>query len=281
VLVAAAACATSRPPGGSFEKVSTATLPHEARVFVLAPPSWPRQAGRRYPVLFFLHEIYGSGGSLASHGVAAELSARMRDGRLPEFFVVAPSAPAAWFSDSHDGRYRYEKFLTEDLIAWVEKRYPVIPASRARAVTGISMGGYGAMKIALKHPDLYGSVSTLSGALIPFDWSEDLPRYSWIARWSLKRVFGKRRDDNSLAQNDVWSLLRAARFAHSPFRAHLMAGREDDYRLDQVAIQFGSNLNDHGVDATVVIEPGRHDWAYWRRGLLEIAEWHGRQFAYD
>ncbi len=58
-------------------------------------------------------------------------------------------------------------------------------------------------------------------------------------------------------------------------------GPEDDYRLDQVAIQFGSNLNDHGVDATVVIEPGRHDWAYWRRGLLEIAEWHGRQFAYD
>src|SRR5712692_160382 len=174
VLVAAATCATSRPTVGSFEKVPTATLPREARVFVLAPPSWPRQAGRRYPVLFFLHEIYGSGGSLASHGLAAELSARMRDGRLPEFFVVAPSAPAAWFSDSHDGRYRYEKFLTEDLIAWVERRYPVIPASRARGVTGISMGGYGAMKIALKRPNLYGSVSALSGALIPFDWSEDL-----------------------------------------------------------------------------------------------------------
>jgi S-formylglutathione hydrolase FrmB len=272
---------TSRLPGGSFEKVPTATLPREARVFVLTPPSWPRQAGRRYPVLFFLHEIYGSGGSLASHGVAAELSARMQDGRLPEFFVVAPSAPASWFSDSHDGRYRYEEFLTEDLIAWVERRYPVIPASRARGMTGISMGGYGAMKIALKHPDLYGSVSALSGGLIPFDWSEDLPRYSWIARWSLKRVFGKRRDDNSLAQNDVWSLLRAAQFAQSPFRAHLMAGREDDYRLDQVAIQFGSNLNEHGVAATVAIEPGRHDWAYWRRGLIEIAEWHGKQFAYD
>ena len=248
---------------------------------MLTPPSWPRHAGRRYPVLFFLHEIYGSGGSLTSHGVAAELQARMQDGRLPEFFVIAPFAPASWFSDSHDGRHRYEEFLAGDLIAWAESRYPVIPSSGARGVTGISMGGYGAMKIALKHPGLYGSVSTLSGALIPFDWSEDLPRYSWIARWSLKRVFGKRSDDNSLAQNDVWEILRASRFEKSPFRAHLRAGRQDVYGLDRVAVQFGSNLNEHGVDATVVLEPGRHDWAYWRRGLVEIAEWHGRQFSYD
>ena len=55
----------------------------------------------------------------------------------------------------------------------------------------------------------------------------------------------------------------------------------EDMPAVRVAIQFGSNLNDHGVDATVVIEPGRHDWVYWRRGLIEIAEWHGKQFAYD
>ena len=236
--------------------------------------------GRRYPVLFFFHEIYGGGGSLASHGVAAELRRRMRDGTLPEFFVVAPSTAASWFSDWHDGRHRYEEFLTGDLIRWVESRYPVIPASRARGVTGISMGGYGAMKLALKHPQLYGSVSTLSGALIPLDWS-DLGRYSWIARWSLKRVFGRRSDDNNLAENDVWKILARTRFAQSPFRAQLRAGQQDEYQLAGVAIQYGSNLNEHGVDATVVLEPGGHDWIYWKKALIQIAQWHGQQFAYD
>jgi len=142
------------------------------------------------------------------------------------------------------------------------------------------MGGYGAMKLALKHPQLYGSVSTLSGALIPLDWS-DLGRYSWIARWSLKRVFGRRSDDNNLAENDVWKILARTRFAQSPFRAQLRAGQQDEYQLAGVAIQYGSNLNEHGVDATVVLEPGGHDWIYWKKALIQIAQWHGQQFAYD
>ncbi len=260
--------------------MATADLPRPDRVFVLEPPSYSRQPQRRYPVLYFLHEIYGGSGSLASRGLAADLEARMADGRLPEFLIVAPSAPASWFSDSHDGKRRYEEFITGDLIRDIESRYRVVPGSASRGITGISMGGYGAVKIALKHPDLYGSVSALSGALIPFGW-EDLQRYSWIARWSLKRVFGRHREDNSLAANDVWEILRRSRFERSPFAAQLRAGTEDDYRLDQVALQFGSFLNEHGVAATVVLEPGRHDWSYWRRGLIEIAEWHGKQFSYD
>lgn len=204
----------------------------------------------------------------------------MADGRLPEFFVIAPSAPASWFSDSRDGKRRYEEFLTGDLLRQIESRYRVRADSSARGITGISMGGYGAMKIALKHPGLYGSVSALSGALIPFGW-EDLQRYSWIARWSLKRVFGRRPEDNTLAANDVWEILRPLRFSNSPFVAHLRAGTQDDYRLDRVAVQFGSYLNEHGVDATVVLEPGRHDWVYWRRALMEIAQWHARRFQYD
>jgi len=212
--------------------------------------------------------------------VAAALEARMADGRLPEFLIVAPSAPASWFSDSYDGKRRYEEFLTGDLLREIESKYRVLPGPASRGITGISMGGYGAMKTALKHPDLYGSVSALSGALIPFGW-EDLERYSWIARWSLKRVFVRDRAHNSLADNDVWEILRRSHFPRSPFQACLRAGTEDDYRLDRVALQFGSFLNEHGVATTVVLEPGRHAWSYWRTAVLEVAQWHAGQFSYD
>ena len=246
----------------------------------MKPPSYEREPERRFPVLYFLHDGYGNVRTLWKRGVAADLAARMAAGQIPEFLLLAPGAPGSWFSDFHDGSRRYEQFLTSDLVREVEARYRVLPGRRNRGVTGTSMGGYAAFKLALKHPDLYGSVSSISGALIPIQW-DDLPRYSWFARWTLKRVFGKSREDNSLAANDVWEILRGLRFEQPPFPAHLRAGTEDIYRLDRVAAQFGSFLTEHGVPTSVVLEPGGHDWSYWRRAMIAIAEWHGRMFAYD
>lgn len=246
----------------------------------MEPPSYRGHPSRRYPVLYFLHDGYGNARTIEAHGVAAELQKRMADGRLPEFFVVAPGAPGSWFSDSHDGKRLWERFLVEELPREIEKRYRVLAQPRSRGITGISMGGYGAFKLALRHPDVYGSVSALSGAVIPFA-PEDIARYNWFVRWTLERVFGKSRQDNSFEKNDVWEILRPLHFERPPFSAHLRAGTEDVYRLDRVAAQFSSFLTEHGVPATVFLEPGGHEWSYWRRALIGIAQWHGRMFAYD
>jgi len=280
LALAAVSCATARVPGLSLARIETRSLPEPAKVLVLLPPSYGSAPLRRYPVLYFLHDGYGNARTLEAQGVAAAIRARMASGDLPEFLLVAPGAPGSWFSDSHDGIHRYEEFLTGDLIAEVEKHYRVLAGKQARAITGISMGGYGAFKLALKHPELYGAVSSLSGALIPIAW-EDLDRYNAFARWTLKRVFGSRRDDNSLAANDIWVILARLRFGAPPFAAHLRAGTEDIYGLNGVAAQFGSFLTEHGLPASVVLEPGGHDWSYWRRAILPLLQWHGRMFAYD
>jgi S-formylglutathione hydrolase FrmB len=247
---------------------------------VLEPPSYRTSPSRRYPVLLFLHDGYGDVRTLERRGVTGDLAARMSGGRLPEFFVVAPGAPGSWFSDSFDRKRRWEEFLTRDLLREIETRYRVLSGPAARGITGISMGGYGAVKIALKHPELFGSVSALSGALIPIAL-EDLPRYGWITRLTLKRVFGSRLEANSLSANDVWDILHETRFTHAPFFAHLRAGTEDFYGLDRVAAQFGTYLNEHGIPTEIVLETGGHDWSYWRRALVAIAEWHARRFSYD
>lgn len=247
---------------------------------MLEPPSYRRSLDRRYPVLVFLHDGYGDVRTLDRRGVAAELFARMSDGRLPEFLVVAPGASGSWFSDSHDGKRRWEEFLAGDLLREIDARYRTLPGKSERGITGISMGGFGAVKTALKHPELFGSVSALSGALIPIAW-EDLERYGWVARLSLKKVFGSRPDANTLGANDVWELLHETRFERPPFDAHLRAGTEDFYGLGRVAAQFGTYMNEHGIPTEVVLEPGDHDWKYWRRALVAIAEWHAKRFSYD
>ncbi len=262
------------------EKVATPALPGTNEVLVVVPPSYESSPARRYPVLYFLHDGYGDGRTLARRGVAEDALARMRDGRLPEFLIVAPDGPGSWFSDTHDGSRRFEQYLAFDLPRTIEARYRVVPGKQARAITGISMGGYGAVKTALKHPDLYGSVSALSGAIIPFDWDE-LARYNVVARFTLKRVFGRSRDDNSLDANDAWHILWALCFDPPPFEVELRAGTGDVYGLDGVAAQYAMVLNDRGVPTTVVLEPGGHDWSYWRRAMMDILAWHGARFEYD
>ena len=269
-----------RVPGLSYASIETPSLPTPAHCLVLEPPSYRSDPSRRYPVLVFLHDGYGNVRTLERRGVAADLAVRMADGRLPEFLVVAPGASGSWFSDSADGRRRWEEFLVRDLTREIESRYRAIPHPASRGVTGISMGGFGAVKIALKHPDLFGTVSALSGALIPIGL-DDIPRYGWLTRLTLKRVFGSHPDPGRLSANDVWDLLAGRRFDRPPFEAHLRAGAGDFYGLDRVAAQYGTYMNEHGIPTQVVLEPGGHDWAYWRRALLPIAEWHAKKFAYD
>jgi S-formylglutathione hydrolase FrmB len=263
-----------------IDRIPTKALPSATECLVVVPPSYDRSPGRRYPVLYFLHDGYGDGRTLVRRGVAQEALSRMRKGTLPEFFIVAPDGSGSWFSDSYDGKRQFEKLLTEDLPRSIEERYRVISGRGGRGITGVSMGGYGAVKTALKHPDFYGSVSALSGALIPFGWA-DLQRYSWVARFTLMRVFGQKKEANSLAENDPWNILWGLCFETPPFPVQLRAGNEDFYGLEGVAAQYGMLLNERGIPTTVILERGGHDWDYWSRALPELMAWHAARFEYD
>ena len=255
----------------------TRDLPHGGTYSVFLPPSYAAGT-RRYPVLYFLHDVYGDDRVLFKNGVIARLDAGMRAGTLGEFILVCPEGDGGWFSNSHDGRRRYEDWIAGDLPREIESLYRVRPGAGSRGITGISMGGYGAVKIALHHPESYGAVSGLSAAVIPMAW-DDVENVFFIARWQLHRVFGSSPTDNSLAENDVWRMVEARGRWTVPFDVFLLAGTEDKYRLDHVAVQYADFLNRHGIRATARLEPGIHDWPYWRDAFLEIARWHASRFA--
>jgi putative tributyrin esterase len=280
VALLSIACASPLPDGVRVEHVAAPSLPSPNEVYVVVPPSYARSPKRRYPVLYFLHDGYGDGRTLVRRGVAADALAAMRDGSLPEFLIVGVDGPGTWFSDSYDGSRRFEQFLSEDLPRDLASRFRVLDSAASRGVTGISMGGYGAVKTALKHPALYGSVSSVSGAIIPFEWGE-LKRYNWVARFTLMRVFGRDPEKNSLIANDPWHILWKLCFEKPPFVVELRAGTSDVYGLDGVAAQYGMLLNERGVPTTVVLEPGGHDWAYWRGAMRNVLAWHGTHFEYD
>ncbi|MGH9443343.1 MAG: alpha/beta hydrolase [Thermoanaerobaculia bacterium] len=274
-LALAALCEGSPPPGLE-RSFASPCLPRPAVYSVFLPPDY-FSTSRSYPVLYFLHDGFGDHRVLSRHGVTERLASAMKAGSLPEFLVVSPEGRRSWFSNFHDGSSRYEDLVAEDLRREVERRFRVLPGRENRGITGISMGGYGAVKIALHHPDEYGSVSSLSGAIIPMGW-EDIRVMFFLARRQLHRVFGSSPADNSLAENDVWKIVQAGGDWHDPFDVFLLAGTQDKYHLDHVAAQYADFLNRHGIRAAARLEPGTHDWPFWSKAFLEIAAWHGAKF---
>lgn len=125
---------------------------------------------RRYPVLYLLH---GKSGDHTDWSRRAPL--RQAVGSAP-LIVVMPDGDDGWYIDWAEGRRGYEAQIVRDLIPHVDAAYRTLARREGRALAGLSMGGYGALKLALRHPHLFASAASQSGAVRMTRelWDEDL-----------------------------------------------------------------------------------------------------------
>jgi enterochelin esterase-like enzyme len=250
--------------------VPSRSVPAPGKVLVLTPPSYAAGAPRRYPVLLALHDGQGDERFLLKRGTAAALRDEMARGALREMVIVCPRGVGTWFADSYDGAVRYTRFLAEELVPFVEAHYRVIPERSARAAAGISMGGFGALRSGLTRPDLFAVVGGLSPAVQQLSWRtvQTLP---FFIRPSFHRVFGKEEKRNNLRESDLYDmLLRDPTLAGRAPEVLLRCGTEDRWRLGQITAFLKRFLDALRVRNELVLEPGGHDWTYWRRALPEL-----------
>ena len=142
-----------------YYKLATSSVGLLPRVNVLLPDGY--DISRRYPVLFLLH---GGGENYSTFDTKYDIRNHTA-GR--DLIVVMPDGGAAgWYSDpesSNVGPRNWETFHIKELIPWVDATFSTTGQASGRAVSGFSMGGFGALKYAAKHPELFGSVSSHSG----------------------------------------------------------------------------------------------------------------------
>lgn len=172
-----------------YERVPSEALDRDVEVGLYLPTAHEEDEHRPLPCLVFLHGMFGDAHQWERRGVDRVLDALIDSGEVSPFFVVCPDGDNSMYVDWKSGRAHWERFFAEELPAWIRKRLPVAPGRRHLALSGDSMGGYGALHLAFRHPDVFGSVSAHSAALYPED-PERLP--SWILaraeHW--KDVFG-------------------------------------------------------------------------------------------
>ncbi|HEY0431965.1 MAG TPA: alpha/beta hydrolase family protein, partial [Pyrinomonadaceae bacterium] len=197
------------------------TLPY----IVVLPVNYDQPAAKseRYPVLYLLHGLGGHYDNWATKTKLAEYARRY------SMIVVTPEGNDSWYTDSATvPTEKYETYIVDELIPDVQRRYRTVETRAGRSIAGLSMGGYGALKFGVKHPELFAFAGSMSGALGAASWTEsELRGVEFIFR-TLQPVYGAEHSETRAA-NDLTKLFRelpAERIAALPF-VYLDCGTED------------------------------------------------------
>ncbi len=245
---------------------------------VLLPPGYEAQKTRRYPVLYFLHGLGDNEQSLVNSGGFNLIEDLREQGELGEFLIVTPDGDRSFYINSPDGRQRYEDFFVQEFMPFIERRYRARTGRRYRGIAGVSMGGYGALRLAFRYPELFGSVSAHSAALL-----QKLPNAtissSQEASFSrmLGGAFGTPLDRAFWERNNPFTLVRnSARPAR--LKIYFDCGTEDDYGFNAGAQAFHDLLVSRGIPHEFHLYPGGHNWQYVAQHLAASLQFHSRAF---
>lgn len=257
--------------------ISSKILSRSVPYCIVLPHSFDADKARTFPVLYFLHGL-GDNEQFFVHSGAWNLMEDMRDkGELKDFLIATPDARATFYINERDGKERYEDFLLQEFFPYVEKHYRVAAGRANRAISGISMGGYGALYLAFRHPQLFSSVSAHSAALI-----EKLPNFlagalpdSPRAR-VLGNAFGNPPDPVFWQAHSPIVIARTANL--TGLHIYFDCGDRDDYGFEVGAMALDNILTSRKIVHEFHIYPGRHDAAYFSEHLPASLAFHSRLF---
>jgi diacylglycerol O-acyltransferase/trehalose O-mycolyltransferase len=245
----------------------TPALEGATRVRVLLPAGYARDPGRRYPVIYLLHGADSDETSWTRFGDAEAITAR-----APLIVVMPDGGRQGWYTDWYRGsrpvRPRWETYHVGELVPWVDAHFRTVAGRRGRAIAGLSMGGYGALTYAARHPDVYAAAASFSGALEIGSEEALGPRAGNAARWRAHLPISLAPRLRSLALVEL-------RTGDGPPGPLDRAGTPRDCgACDLERFLHPANVRMHERLARLGIRhvwddygPGTHDWPYWRRDL--------------
>lgn len=212
----------------------------------------------RCPVLYLLHGWTGNEDDWWS---MSHLADYLKNYRL---IVVTPGVGDTWYANgASDPNARYEDVIVKDLLPYVDEHYPTVAKREARAIAGLSMGGLGAMKYALRYPRMFAFAGSFSGAFGVPPTARLGKKPSAKLLGELEAVFGPP-DSQTRKENDVlWLLTQVPRGEALPY-LYLATGISDPLpQVSEPNPKFAAALDARGIGHEYHLLPGTHDWKFW------------------
>ncbi|WEK53246.1 MAG: alpha/beta hydrolase family protein [Candidatus Cohnella colombiensis] len=209
------------------------------------------------PTLYLLH------GLSDDHTVWGRRTSIERYAAEYQLAVVMPAVNRSFYTDMAYGA-KYWTFISEELPERVRSMFPLSPEREYNFAAGLSMGGYGAMKLGLSHPDRYAAVASMSGAVD----STRLTRDEFVN--DMTYMFGTA-DQLKNSSNDLFALANQVSTKGVVPLLYQCCGTEDFLYEDN--IRFRDHLTQLGLALTYEEEPGEHEWGYWDWKIQRVLSW--------
>ncbi len=221
------------------------------KAVVIIPTSYNSIASR-YPVIYLLHGYDGN----SSNWIVKAPELKDHVDTYQTIIVCPDGAISSWYFDSPvDSAYRYETHIAKELVHHVDKKYRTIANKNHRAITGLSMGGHGALFIGLRHSDIFGAAGSLSGA---------------VDIWGMKNKYDiNKRIGDTVINAQYWYNFTVINLIERNTKTDLKiifdCGTRDIFidanrRLHQ-------KMQTLKIPHTYIERPGNHDWNYWRNNI--------------
>jgi S-formylglutathione hydrolase FrmB len=283
VVVALVACApwnsAQGQVGAECRSVPSKILGHPVRYCAFLPPGYDPKGSELYPVLYFLHGLGGNEQLLLRSGGMNMLQDLHDQKRIGNFLVIAPDGGRSFYINSHDGKVKYEDFFIREFVPFIEARYKIRVGRGSRGITGVSMGGYGALRFGMRYPQMFGAVSAHSAALIdklPDIVVPEEQSSEWAA--TMGGTFGDPIDRGFWQKQSPFTIVKNAPRPEA-LKIYFDCGTDDDFGFYKGAQQFHELLAAKKIPHEFHLYPGGHDWSYFAAHLPASLAFHSKAFA--
>jgi enterochelin esterase-like enzyme len=239
------------------DKLTSPIIGEDFSYRIYLPPDYQTRPQRRYPVLYMLHGNGGNYTEWTDSYLPEQADRMMTAGEIPPFIIVMPDDGEATYWANWSEGPRWGDYVVEDVVSTIDQRYRTLPNARSRAIGGLSMGGLGALNLALQHPDVFGVV----GAHSPSVRLEPDP--------SLWFLVG----DNFWEHNPVWLAENAASI--DQLTIWIDAGTEDVWLPSVEAVRDA--LVYRGIQPRWNNFPGPHEAEYWIEHVPDYLRFYGSE----
>jgi S-formylglutathione hydrolase FrmB len=281
IIVCVAICAApvaAAPGRAECRSVPSRILGHPVPFCVILPSDYDADKTGNYPVLYFLHGLGGNEQMLLNSGGMNMIQDLRDQKRIGEFLIVAPDAGRSFYINSRDGKVRYEDFFIREFLPYIESHYRIRAEKKSRGITGVSMGGYGALRFALRYPNLFVAVSAHSPALI-----EKLPNIKVSSDQAaavaevVGKAFGSPVNDAFWERESPFTIVKDGP-RPAGLQIYFDCGTDDEFGFDKGNEQFHELLTAHGIVHEFHLYPGGHDWEYFADHLPASFEFQSHAF---
>jgi enterochelin esterase family protein len=251
----------------AFGEIKTLTFASTAvggdvRYLVDLPESYA-SSERSYPVVYVLHGLFESSAFWERRGLAPIYHELVSKKEIPEAIVVVVDGGNSFFVNAPAGRY--EDLVVKDLLAHVESTYRVLRGREGRVLLGVSMGGYGALRIAFEHPEAFAAVATHSAMLLLKVPAKEDGAGQWHME-AFHGVFGDPIDAFRWSAADPLELVKKADAARLPALS-IDCGASDRFGLFAGNEELHRRLAARGIAHEFALPPGDHGYEYVRSVL--------------